>query len=240
MSVLLHCLLPLLDLQLRLWCYFPLHQCVIHLWRILVVAHLSSLKIQWRTWTMAWGWCNWCGGKDERPKDGAEGGLLRAGAGTTCEACPGGWSHPCFTFYLFHSFTGCWWFLPADGGSLPGHKSAMDENEKKKIGAKAAPSSAQKALNDLRPFLRFADGMKDSDADLPKARSTLYHVHLRSLAAGANQSKQKKERQSSQPVSPTRDRVLGSVLGQPELAGFTPGLDPSPFYFTSCSPLPTN
>ena len=31
---------------------------------------------------------------------------------------------------------------------------------------------AQKALNDLRPFLRFADGMKDSDAELPKARST--------------------------------------------------------------------
>ena len=49
--------------------------------------------------------------------------------------------------------------LPADGGSLPasdGHKTAMEEKEKKKVGAKAAPSSAQKALNDLHPFLRFA------------------------------------------------------------------------------------
>ena len=143
--------------------------------------------------------------------------------------------------------------LPVDGGSSPtseGHKSAMDE--KKKVIAKAAPSSVQKALNDLRPFLRFADGAKDSDADLPKARSTSV-PRASSKPRSRSKSKQpKKERQSSpkrsktpprsrsRPLSPTRDRVLGCVPGQPELAGFTPGLDPLPVYFTSHSPLPTN
>ena len=90
--------------------------------------------------------------------------------------------------------------LPADGGSLPasdGHKTAMEEKEKKKVGAKAAPSSAQNALNDLRPFLRFADGMKDSDADLPKARSTSVPRASSKPRSRSKSKQQKKERQSS-------------------------------------------
>ena len=61
--------------------------------------------------------------------------------------------------------------LPTSGG---GPKHVADD--KKKVIVKAAPSSAQKALADLRPFLRFADG-KDSDTS-DKARPPLYQEHL--------------------------------------------------------------
>ena len=141
-----------------------------------------------------------------------------------------------------------------DGGALPtsgdGPKHVADD--KKKVIVKAAPSSAQKALSDLRPFLRFADG-KDSDVEVAKPKAAaLPRASSRAPSLSRSRSKSKhekseKEKRSktpcsrSRPVSPgSRDRVVGCILGQPELAGFTHELDPAPIYYTSHSPLPTN
>ena len=55
------------------------------------------------------------------------------------------------------------------------------------------------------------------------------------------EKRSKTPRSRSRPVSPgSRDRVVGCILGQPELAGFTHELDPAPIYYTSHSALPTN
>ena len=147
--------------------------------------------------------------------------------------------------------------LPAsgDGGALPtsGDGPKHVAEEKKKVIVKAAPSSAQKALAELKPFLRFADG-KDSDTEPPKSNAAALPraPSLNRSRSKSKQERKEKERQSSQkrsktprsrsrPVSPcSRDRVIGCVLGQPELAGFTPDVDPVPIYYTSHSPLPTN
>ena len=143
-----------------------------------------------------------------------------------------------------------------DGGALPsaGDGSKHVEVDKKKVIVKAAPSSAQKALADLKPFLRFADG-KDSDTEPAKPKaSALPRASSRAPSLSRSRSKSKTERSEkdkekrsktprsrSRPVSPgSRDRVVGCILGQPELAGFTHELDPAPIYYTSHSPLPTN
>ena len=131
-----------------------------------------------------------------------------------------------------------------DGG---GSKHAAVEVEKKKVIAKAAPSSAKKAMEDLKPFLRFAEG-KDSDAEpvkpqasaLPRASSRAPSLNRSRSKSKAEKSEKDRERRSktprsrSRPVSPgSRDRVVGCILGQPELAGFTHELDPAPIYYTS-------
>ena len=133
--------------------------------------------------------------------------------------------------------------------------------EKKKVVVKSPPSSAQKALADLRPFLRFTDG-KDSDAEAVKPKASLLsssslpkaspRASSRAPSMSRSRSKSKHEkaekekrsktpRSRSRPHSPgSRDRVVGCILGQPELAGFTHELDPAPIYYTSHSALPTN
>ena len=142
----------------------------------------------------------------------------------------------------------------ADGSALPsstdGAKLVVED--KKKVIVKSPPSSAQKALADLRPFLRFADG-KDSDVEAAKPKaSTLPRASSRAPSMSRSRSKSTHEkgdkekrpktpRSRSRPVSPgSRDRVVGCILGQPELAGFTHEPDPAPIYYTSHSALPTN
>ena len=112
-----------------------------------------------------------------------------------------------------------------DGGALPssgdGPKHVADD--KKKVIVKAAPSSAQKALADLRPFLRFADG-KDSDVEATKPKAAaLPRASSRTPSLSRSRSKSKKEksekemrsktpRSRSRPVSPgSRDRVVGCI-----------------------------
>ena len=152
-------------------------------------------------------------------------------------------------------------FPSADGlpSSTDVAKPAVEE--KKKVVVKSPPSSAQKALADLRPFLRFTDG-KDSDAEAVKPKASLLsssslpkaspRASSRAPSMSRSRSKSKHEkaekekrsktpRSRSRPHSPgSRDRVVGCILGQPELAGFTHELDPAPIYYTSHSALPTN
>ena len=145
----------------------------------------------------------------------------------------------------------------ADGSALPSSTDGakLGVEEKKKVIVKSPPSSAQKALADLRPFLRFTDG-KDSDAEAVKPKASLPtslpRASSRAPSMSRSRSKSKHEkvdkekrsktpRSRSRPLSPgSRDRVVGCILGQPELAGFTHELDPAPIYYTSHSALPTN
>ena len=91
--------------------------------------------------------------------------------------------------------------------------------------------------------------MKDSDADLPQVGSTSLPRAASKQRSRSKSKQQKKDRSKSpkrsktpprsrsRPVSPIGLRALP---GQAGLVGFTPGIDPSPVYFTSHSPLPTN
>ena len=101
---------------------------------------------------------------------------------------------------------------------------AVDKEPKNKPIVKAPPSGAKEALHALRPFLRFTDGLKDSDADLPQVGSTRRPSslpHATSMPRSRSKSKQHKKdrskspkrsktppRSRSRPVSPTRDRAL--------------------------------
>ena len=199
-----------------------------------------------------------CWGEVERAQNGARSGLLWAWTGSACPTCRG-WFR--FTLYFSYFWSCCWWWwcftFSADGSALPsstdGAKPGVED--KKKVVVKSPPSSAQKALSDLRPFLRFADGrIQMRKLWSPKLLySLLYLGQLRGhhpwAEVGPSQSMRRltKEKQSktprsrSRPLSPgSRDRVVGCILGQPELAGFTHELDPAPIYYTSHSALPTN
>ena len=68
-------------------------------------------------------------------------------------------------------------------------------DDKKKVIVKAAPSSAQKALADLRPFLRFADG-KDSDVEATKPKAAaLPRASSRAPSLSRSRSKSKQEKE---------------------------------------------
>ena len=92
--------------------------------------------------------------------------------------------------------------LPASGaeGALPtsGDGAKHVAEEKKKVIVKAAPSSAQKALAELKPFLRFADG-KDSDTEPPKGKATALPraPSMNRSRSKSKQERKEKERQSS-------------------------------------------